>query len=762
MIEEPQNIEQQEAVDSLRESDVRSNMFEMTRDLEREAFDKLESFEFKQNQFFRPWRRIFRENVDYFNSHQWTSNDAIGLLQQNRKPYVFNQIRPYVEVALGEQRIMRMDPRATPQNPIAEHYAGKMNHYLRWVTQKNQWPDTASDIFRDGFVGGVGVAGVSLDYNDPFANVTLERCYPLEFMWDIETAKNSTLDGTEWLWHGKWTSIGSALDEYPDYADIIRGAAGGAGSDRQFTGYDVLRRPRINAPVGELHLDYQYTGLDYFTRDMVFRRELYHRRYERRWVVRDGISGMVLDYETEYQAQQGVEQLFALYTNPQVAQTFGVSKPLISEPRIVNRPFVDKYVFFGTRLVDFRTGQGDRFPYKFFIPEFYDGELTSRIEHVKPLNRFVNRIMMFLDEIAGGVKGGTIINGDYLDDSITDTDIRRMAVQTNPVWIVRKPPEDFPLEQFSKTTAAPINGQMAGELLGAIKDNIFGLTGGPNSQGLAAFAGQSGVSAQEMRSAASIRNIPVFDKWRFFNQQVFEDAVALSGYLEPTVKMYVTNEYGEPEIMSFIEQAFDEVFTPGELEYGITITEVMATQSEQEAMRGELAMIMQTAPDTYPVVLPKYLKTTNMDPRDRRDIEVYLQEQAAFSSQMQEREMRLQEQERMWKMEESRIKLQLKDKELDLMARGQIIPKVNITGKIGEMPPAEEATLLSATGNPDLEADPLGIMQDRAIHTVMQQERSDLEQSHANALTPPWQKEKGAKAPKGTATPKDKRQRRNR
>lgn len=736
----------------------------------REIYERMEAFEFKQRIYFGRWNENARETLDYHQGHHWSVQDMTDILMQGRKPYEFPIVRSFAQAIIGEQIQQRTDMRCVPKTGISEDFTEAMNHYLRWALQINNWQATASDIYRDGVIIGVGVTGVSMDYNDPFGRPKIEQCYPFEFMWDIQTARDSCLNGIKELWRGTLVPVSEAIDEFPEAREQILKTAGSV--DRFMYAYQTMKKPKIKAPANKLYLDATVNTWSVYNRDMVFRREFYVRRYEPRWVVRDGETNTESDFP---QTQQGYSDAMAyakttynFYLHPQILQQFQITsvtdpatgqqvpQPLISEPYKKNVCFVDKYVFFGTTLVYSRTVRTETLPYKFFVPEFYYGDLTSHMEHGKGLQRYVNRMAMFIDEGASGMKGGTVTNKAYLDDNKwTDDQIRRFSVQPNPNWIVDKDPSEFPIEQFIKTYPSSFNPQQASELLRLAKDNVSDMFGGPNAIGLQAFAGQSGRDAKEMHDQASVKTLPLLDKWGSTQSQVGEELIARSQDLNPSVEMYVTNEYLEPEKTSFAAHNLGEIFTPMDLSYSVEIEEVVASQTEQARKYAQLTTVMQTLlpgdPDAAGAMLPMILQNANIDPSDRREfLNNYNQakqarQQAEAAQQQQENDVE------QHKLAQEDARIAIKAKEQDFIEQNN--PKISMVIKPENTPSAMMATIMQKAG---IAADPKTIMQDRAVHTLFEQDKADLAQKHFDRLTPSWQRQSGNRAAKGTMTPKNK------
>lgn len=735
--------------------------------IEREALQMVSAFEYNQVRFFIPANRIAHENIRYYNGHQYSQADLSAVLGQNRKPYQFNQIEKFVDQFCGEQRTQRTDMTTIPRTDISATFSESMNHYMRWVCQSNKWHDSHSDIFRDGIVAGWGVAGAYLDPRNPFAHPMLERISPFQFMWDVATASNARLENTNFLWRGNFDTMANMMDQFPDQADLIRRNAGTV--DQNMYAYYTIDQPVISAPANSLQLDNTfYTWNNLMNPNMVFRREFYHRRYEHRWVVRDGITNTEEDFmpnpdgSCPQEAFDFAEAAYLFYQEPTIVEEFmapfGIQAPLISEPFRKQCSFIDKYVFAGSALIYRNTYRSDQYPYKFFIPKWYDGELTSYIESMKDPQRFLNRLYMFIDERAGGFKGGVVVNKKYLDPSWQDADIVEYGIQTNPVWLVDKDPQDYPIEQFVHTYGPPQNGPEASELLNRVGAEIDRMGGGANLVGYQESSGQSGRSSEALIAQATLTHIPIYDKDNFFQEDVGKLIISYAPMLDPSVRMFVTDEYKNPVATSFLEHKLGTVFKPEDLDFSIEITEVVASKNEQERRFNKLAMVLQTVlPNDIAATraaIPMLMKNTGLEASERKEfLENYARENEAMAKAAQEQAQFEREMEQ-WKMQQGQENIEVKKEALQVQR--ELGTKFNVTADFTELGPLTKASILNRQG---VAAHPSMVWQDDAAKAQMDRVVRNTAQSDFNKLTPQWEKDKGNRADKGVQTPKDRKNR---
>lgn len=732
----------------------------ITEAIRREATSRIGMFETNNFTFFKAANSCWRENDNYYMGHQYSPTDLALTLKQGRKPYKFNLIQKFIEQFLSEQRTQRTAMIARPLTELSEQFADVMSHYMQWVCQTNRWDDSHSDIVRDGIVGGWGVAGAWLNPRDPLTAPYVGRQFPLEFMWDVNSATNARLANTNFMWRGGFVSVTDLIDEYPDQKDVIISNIGSL--DRNMYAYYTRKEPVVSSTANQPALDYKFSMFNQvYWQDIIFRREFYHRRYEKRWVVRDGVSGTHKTFlpdgngECPMEAINFAKSVYQFYMNPQIRQMFGIVQPLVTAPFEAEVAYIDRYVFAGSTMIDMKTYESDRYPYVMFIPLYYDGELTSYMESLKDPQRYVNRMFSFLDERAGGPKNGIVVNKRYLDDQQwNDQQIENKFTDTNPVFIVDKDPEDFTLEQFIKPFAPAPPSPQADKLLADSLQFVDRIGGGANLVGSQAFAGQSGKSATVLSQQGSGSHLLIYDKDNFFQEDVGELIMSYAPYIDPTVRMYITDEYDEPIGTSFLSNNIGTIFQASDIKYSVEITETQPSRSRMEQQFQQTMMVMQTVlpgdPLAAQAMMPILLKNSGMPPKDRKQFlqtyQALQQAQSQAAGQQQQFEQQVELQKLQNTQDSTKAKLQV--------AQIQREPRLNVglTGDLSQMGPMSKASTFSALGIP---ATPGVMLQDDALKSTLDLAVQNKYHQEYNKNTPSWEKDKGSRAAKGIQTPKD-------
>lgn len=709
------------------------NMQEMAIEAERLALQELNAFEFEAIPIFRRRNAVHRENINYFQSHQWSENDITTIIEDGRKPYSFNLIRRFFQTLLGEQRSQRTEWRAIPMNKRSGMKVDVYNHLLRWAGQNNDFYDVASDVFRDGVIGGVGVIGVDLDVHNPFGAIKIDRQYPLEFMWDLQTAKNGYLDNCKYVWRGCYIDREVALNEFPEWADEINLWRGASYGDNYFYGYETLIRPKIAATAADMTGPYEYNPRFYaMYRNQLFKREFYRRRYVKKWLVHDGVSNMTQYFDDEQKALEWAQKLYAFYSEPAIMAQFQIRQPYVSAPYWQDVAYVDQMIFLDNRLVRVNTSKVDRLPYKFYIPEWYDGDMTSYFEHGKGYQRLINRYMMFQDQMAGGVKGSTVINEFYANGKYTSQQLREVAVSANPTYLINMPDKDAAVGLINNIPP-PNFGPAMSVLSDAVTRDLSQMYGGQNYIGQQAFAGQSGRSAQGLASQATVATIPLYDKWRKVQKQVGQDIIYLSQFLSPQLQMVVVDEMNNPEFRSFID---DGIQNPEDFTYDVFVSEVVKSATEQEATLNRLMVVAQTNPELAQDMTEVFLDNVDIDASIKKKILENRDARIAYERQLEQQQIQLKQDENNIKRQRDYAANELKNKELQLEAMN--LPKVSMVIKPEETAPGLLAEIMNKAGVP---ADPIGVAADKAFDTIMRQEALNLQQKSRNDLLLPEERE---------------------
>jgi len=708
------------------------------------------NFELLHRDWFAKFHALGDENHAFYMEQQWSNNDRKHYINNGQKPYEFNIITPFVDQLRGEQLSQRMDWEAVGANPLSGQYAEGATHFLRWCRQyeENRYDERESDVFRDGLVRGLGVLSARPDWTNPFGAVRIERHLSREFMWDIHSCENGFWTGSKYLWRGFYLDRVLLATIFPEWRDKILALAGMTTGRQGWENDYVMNRPRVQAltsdraPYSEEFdpmLRTVYGGL-------LFVREFYHRRYVDKFKIVDGHTGDAYYFDSERDAFDAAQMLWHWWMDTGALRQIGAQQPLVSNPMPCTMPVIDQYIFIGEQLIRCTTQQVDRFPYIPFMPDYYDGSIISFLERGKHRQRLINRLIMYMEEIAGGTKPQVGVNKAYLSGQQSDQDIiNKMSKQG--VWIFDSQIKDFDIEKQMSSFVPGQNAQMVQSLLGVVRDTMQQLYGSATVLGSPDYAGQSGESQEKLRSYASTMTLSIFDKLRVTSTMVAESCLYYGQFLNPTVNMMVTQDSGEAIYKSLDSFGIQRL---GDLKFRATITEVLASQSERERRQSTIIQFAgQIGPDKATALEPLILKYSALPYSDQQQIS---QAWAAIDKQqsdLAERERKESELNSETKRQALIMGLENKSKELDIMAANPA--KWTVQYK-PDTSPALTAELAAGTG---IDAHPVMVEADVANQALLNQDIDDTKQEHFNELTPQWVKDGAKQKKQGVDTPKD-------
>lgn len=183
---------------------------------------------------------------DYFDGKQYTAEE-VNILKARGQPIITdNKIKDKVEYMEGVERKTRTDPKAFPRTPVHEEDADVATDSIRYVFDKNRFPQIKSAVFQNLLIEGFGGCEVIVDkkdprkilirkyrwdrlYRDPYSMEPdcSDACYRGIITWmDVAKAK-AKWPGKEALFDNTMTqsrarSTGETQDDKPRWADAKR------------------------------------------------------------------------------------------------------------------------------------------------------------------------------------------------------------------------------------------------------------------------------------------------------------------------------------------------------------------------------------------------------------------------------------------------------------------------------------------------------------------------------------------------------------
>lgn len=710
------------------------------RDAETLARKVRTDFEISYAGYFGARKEVGEENYDFYNSDQWTSRDRADLIADGLPPRQSNMMKRQIDTLLGEILAKETEWRATGETPESDGKADFVDHLLRATSQHNDWPRLKWFIARDAVVSGVGVGSAMLNPADPSGMIRLQRNRWQEFMWHLESAENGSLSGCKFIERLYFADRQKLMWEFPLWAKEIQDMQGSMYA-YQYPYLDTLIKPKVHRTVGssvgdDSEIFDPYTSR--LSRNVLFKREFYRRREVPKYRVIDGYTASTTDFDSKDQAIAFYYQMrkyYQIMLAPQMGIAEDQVNPRISAPKLVQASVVDQEIWIGDRLVAVNSSDSDRIPYKFCIPEYIDGTITSYFEHGKDMQRMRNVAMMFITKIAAASKGRYIVNDFFKPQNMTQEQFDAMLLSDiQPLHINSSDPDAN--KKVVDHIAPPQMGTLMNNLISFATDDLNYSFGGLNAVGLQESSGESGRAVMARQQAAAIATIPLMNEIENFDREMGEDITMLWNYTDLNVQVMATNSQGNPDFKSMASEGIQSL---SDMKYRVHIGQVLGSSTEREAEIGRLGRIIeQGGENVASIVIPLILQKMDMDYDDRVAISSELKQRAEFDQQQQTEILALQKYEAKMKWDLAKQDRILKAKALEIEERKLSTPNVSIS-----LRPESSPSILAAFMNQyseEIQATPMEILMDKAVDQKFKLDVLGAQQLQETKLMTPAQR----------------------
>jgi len=133
-----------------------------------------------------------------------------------RRSYVFNLIRPLVQMVSGRQRQHRKSIIAQPQDDTDSYAASQISKMLMWCTNRDMILETISEAFLGALITGLDLLYVGMDYDsDPISGDIVVRRLPYNSFAMDPFWQNPDLSDCQWIWYRKVVSDDEASRSMP-------------------------------------------------------------------------------------------------------------------------------------------------------------------------------------------------------------------------------------------------------------------------------------------------------------------------------------------------------------------------------------------------------------------------------------------------------------------------------------------------------------------------------------------------------------------
>lgn len=247
----------------------------------------------------------------YYDSLQWSDEEAEVLLDRGQAPVVYNEVKPTIDWLIGTERRTRIDYKVLPRRKEEADLAEVKTKLLKYLADVNGSAFQRSRAFATACKSGIGwlEVGVRGDESD---ELLFYRSEDWRYMLYDSQSLEADLSDARYLFRWKWLDVDVALEMFPQRRALILQSAvdleGQAEADEEDPSY------YLGARVTEPGSDYQRIGkyrpydggaLGPTRRDRVKVVEAWYREPKRKAVLRGGgkLSGQDYDAANPEQAR---------------------------------------------------------------------------------------------------------------------------------------------------------------------------------------------------------------------------------------------------------------------------------------------------------------------------------------------------------------------------------------------------------------------------------------------------------------------------
>ncbi|MFP4077461.1 MAG: portal protein, partial [Halochromatium sp.] len=472
--------------------------------------------------FDREWQRQAANRYqmaldqDYYDSLQWTEEEAAELLDRGQAPLVFNEVKPTIDWVLGTERQTRIDYRVLAREPEGQPEAEVKTSLLKYLSDTNRAPYARSRAFEDAVKAGLGVIEIGLR-GDPSEELIYTRREDWrKVLYDSQSVEPDWSDA-RYVFRWKWLDEDVAKSYFPGREQVIESACSGESS---FVDEEEQDGFYLGARVTEPGHDYQsqvgrYTPYDAaaFTtsrRSRVRVIECWYREPERVRVFRDGeLAGEPFDPQ-DPDHQQYAREGYSLFDNVRMS----VKCAIFTDSGMLfmgNSPF-DHGRFPFVPVWCYRRAR-DNAPY---------GMIRNLRDPQDDLNKRASKALWLLST-----------NRVTMDEgAVDDIDLLREEVSRPDAVIVKRPGKELRIDR---------DVQLAQQHVGLMERNIQHIRnlGGVTSENLGRQSNAtSGKAIMARQEQGGVVTTMVFDNLR--------EAVQLAGEIELSL---VEQYYDEPKVI---------------------------------------------------------------------------------------------------------------------------------------------------------------------------------------------------------------------
>lgn len=231
-------------------------------------YDAQQRFNRRKSWFSMEWQRQEANRYqmaldeDYYDSLQWTEEEAAAVRARGQNPVVFNEVKPTIDWLIGTERRMRRDFKVLARNNAAKDAAQDAEvktKLLKYLADVNRVPFERSRAFDDAVKAGLGWLEVGIE-DDAEKEPIYVRAESWRNMLHDSLGERNDLSDSRYLFRFKEVDLDIAQAWFPDKAvELERASNAGldGGSDEGWSGIfpSMGLIGRANMPAKYIHYD---------------------------------------------------------------------------------------------------------------------------------------------------------------------------------------------------------------------------------------------------------------------------------------------------------------------------------------------------------------------------------------------------------------------------------------------------------------------------------------------------------------------------
>jgi hypothetical protein len=574
---------------------------------------------------------------DYYASEQWTAEEKAEHTEQNRHPYVFNEIQHKVDHLAGMEIQTKLEPRIIAREAGDEAQVELLNFMLKWADQINNTAEVQSEAFVDMVVGGATAAVVRWDTEDLVYGAPIVERVPInEIYWDTN-AKRIDLSDARWMARVMYVTKYDALEQFPEYEEAIDKAEGTIAGNWTGAIYNKLTEHQ------EKTLNNQWTTLLLDERKVIIVVEYYERTKIYKYVVANEIEVDYKEFEQKEAAQSYYDGLVESYVTSNTDLINPDGTPRVSLLQTCH-DVVQQTLMIGTEVVSHELTALTFFPYVIGFCYFNEGDYWSFVKGLIDPQMLVNRFFSQWDyQLGTAPKNVVTVMSSLLKKGWEIEDVRRELAKTAPVIPVHSH------QAMNFVPPVPVNAELYQGINFAI-GRMTDYSGGRNALGLQENAAESGRAVVARAEQGGLARLPLFDRMRLFRQEITMRMVwFMKNYMAPG---QIIRVIGIDDEVQYVELEDGLLDTLKEIRYDIEIDEAMKSSSVRERnfqQLKELFSVVQLPPE---IVVPMMLEYSEIPKSKKREIA----QQLEFYQQYMQQKMEMEKEQKLTQEVQDSIK----------------------------------------------------------------------------------------------------------